>query len=82
MLESSEATSVVSGTSSTSPKGFLLMVRCLLALSMLSISGCVMWPQKTTYYEAVDKPWIPAHKGARERYVRVLLMGTFGCSDV
>ena len=39
------------------PKWLRLMARGLLAFSMLSIAGCVMWPQNVTYYEAVDRPW-------------------------
>jgi len=42
------------GGPSTSP--LAVMSRNLLALLMLTIGGCV-WPAKTTYYEAVDKPW-------------------------
>jgi hypothetical protein len=33
-----------------------LVARRLVALGILTMTACV-WPAKTTYYEAVDKPW-------------------------
>ena len=39
-----------------STSSLAVMSRGLLALLLLTGGGCV-WPAKTTYYEAVDKPW-------------------------